>query len=70
LGVVVYLIVRGDRLTGHEVGDELEQDMAPPRQGRRGAASSGDHLSALEDLKDRGTLSDEAFQRAKAKARA
>jgi len=67
LGVLAYLLVRGHTLHEHQ-----EQDQARFRAFRQqapGAAAAGtaDDLGKLADLRDRGVLSDEEFERAKAK---
>jgi Short C-terminal domain/Phospholipase_D-nuclease N-terminal len=68
LGVLVYLIVRGHTMHEHQAQDaQARHEMF--RQFARSAAPSGpaDDLSKLADLKDRGVLTDEEFERAKAK---
>jgi len=67
LGVLAYLIVRGHTLHEHQ-----EQDQARFRAFRQSApqAASGgtaDDLGKLAELRDRGVLSSEEFDRAKAK---
>ena len=67
LGVLAYLVVRG-----HTMHEHHEQDQAQFRAFRQQAAggSSGgmaDDLHKLADLRDRGVLSSEEFERAKAK---
>jgi len=67
LGVLAYLLVRGHTLHEHQ-----EQDQArfrafrqPPAGGTSGGMA--DDLHKLADLRDRGVLSSEEFERAKAK---
>lgn len=54
LGVLIYIIARGDKMKAHEVSRERMQGIA--------------FISELGDLKNRGILTDEEFQRAKRKA--
>ena len=68
IGVLVYLIARGHKMTEHSVKVAREQDAALRSYVRSAAASPADDLAKLEDLKNRGVLSDEEFERAKAKA--
>jgi Phospholipase_D-nuclease N-terminal/Short C-terminal domain len=83
LGVLLYVIVRGDKMSQHEVGNEGQlEDMRARgvltndeflraearRQKERGSSSRSDDVAALEDLRDHGVLTDEEFRRAKEKA--
>lgn len=49
LGVLIYVIARGDEMKAHQVSDQRVQEIAS--------------IAELEDLKDRGILTDEEFQR-------
>jgi phospholipase D-like protein/putative oligomerization/nucleic acid binding protein len=49
LGVLIYVIARNDKMKAHQVSDERQQEIAS--------------IAELEDLKDRGILTDEEFQR-------
>jgi Phospholipase_D-nuclease N-terminal/Short C-terminal domain len=49
LGVLIYVIARNDKLKAHQVSDERQQEVAV--------------MAELRDLKDRGILTDEEFQR-------
>jgi predicted membrane channel-forming protein YqfA (hemolysin III family) len=51
LGVLVYVIARGEKMRAHTVSDQRLQEIAS--------------IAELEDLKDRGILTDEEFQRVK-----
>ena len=51
LGVLIYVIARGDEMTAHATSDQRVQEIAG--------------IAELEDLKDRGILTDEEFQRVK-----
>ena len=53
-GVLIYVIARGDEMKAHQLSDQRQQEIAS--------------IAELEDLKDRGILTDEEFQRAKQKA--
>jgi 4-amino-4-deoxy-L-arabinose transferase-like glycosyltransferase len=55
LGVLIYIIARGDTMKAHRVSDERQQEIAL--------------IAELGDLKDRGILTDEEFQRAKKQRR-
>jgi hypothetical protein len=84
LGVMIYIIARGDKMNQHEVGGEHQlEDLrdrgvltddefgrAQERRARRTSQSRADDIAALEDLRDRGVLSDEEFKHAKEKAAA
>ena len=49
LGVLIYVIARNDKMKAHQVSDERQQEIAV--------------MAELRDLKDRGILTDEEFQR-------
>jgi hypothetical protein len=84
LGVIIYVIARGEKMREHEIGGErqLEQlrdrgilsddefQRASERRNRRTAASRADDIAALEGLRDHGVLTDEEFKRAREKAAA
>jgi hypothetical protein len=68
LGVLVYLIARGSKM--HERAEQ--QAMRQDKQFRSyvqqsGGTSSADQLAKLADLRDRGVISAEEFEREKAK---
>jgi hypothetical protein len=67
IGVVGYLIVRGHTMHEHQSEDRAQYDAF--RQFTRGSDSGGtaDDLHRLADLRDRGVLTEEEFERAKAK---
>ena len=67
IGVLGYLIARGHTLHEHQTQDREQYDAF--RQLMRGPLAGGtaDDLHKLADLRDRGVLSDEEFERAKAK---
>jgi hypothetical protein len=84
LGVMIYVIARGEKMSQHELGGERQlEDLrnrgiltddefqrASERRTRKTAASRADDIAALEELRDHGILTDEDFQRAKEKAAA
>jgi phospholipase D-like protein/putative oligomerization/nucleic acid binding protein len=49
LGVLAYVIARNDKMKAHQVSDERQQEIAS--------------IAQLADLKDRGILTDQEFQR-------
>ena len=67
IGVLGYLIVRGHTLHEHQAQDRAQYEAF--RQFTRGPNSGGTagDLHNLADLRDRGVLTDEEFERAKAK---
>jgi hypothetical protein len=71
LGVFVYLIARGHKMHEHAVEAAQAQDAAARAYIQEAAGTSGspaEELSRLADLKARGVISDEEFQKLKAKA--
>lgn len=67
IGVLAYLIVRGHTMHEHREQDQAQYDAF--RRFQQGLTSAGpaDNLSKLADLRDRGVLTSEEFERAKAK---
>lgn len=68
IGVLIYLIARGHKMQEHAVRHAEQQDAAFRSYVRSAAASPADDIARLEDLKNRGVLSEDEFQRAKEKA--
>jgi hypothetical protein len=71
LGVFVYLIARGHKMSEHAMQAAQAQDAARRAyiQNAAGAApSTADELTRLADLKAEGVISDAEFEQAKAKA--
>ncbi len=70
LGVFVYLIARGHKMSEHAMEAARARDEAA-RQYIRDAAGTGasaaDELARLADLKDKGVIDEAEFQRLKAK---
>ncbi|MFE7135571.1 SHOCT domain-containing protein [Streptomyces sp. NPDC057638] len=75
LGVLIYLIVRGRSMAEREAKFAKEREAefksyirdAAGSGGAAGGTSSTEELHRLAELKDRGALTEEEFQRAKAK---
>jgi uncharacterized membrane protein len=65
LGILVYLIVRGKGMA-QRAAQQRKHDMDALRT-ELGTGSPADELSKLADLKDRGAISDEEYQRLKSK---
>ena len=69
IGVLVYLIVRGDSMHTRAVQDARRQDQEFRSYVQETAASgnTADQLAKLADLRDRGVITPEEFEREKAK---
>jgi hypothetical protein len=69
LGMLVYLIARGQGMRERAVKEQadMRRHMDEYVRETAGSTSSVDELAKLSDLKDKGAISDEEFQRAKAK---
>jgi hypothetical protein len=71
IGVLVYLIVRGGSMHERAVQDARRQDQEFRQYVQQAASSSppstADQLTKLADLRDRGVISAEEFDREKAK---
>jgi hypothetical protein len=69
IGVLVYLIVRGGEMHERSVEQARRQDQAVRSyvQEAAGAPSSADQLAKLADLRDRGVITADEFEREKAK---
>jgi hypothetical protein len=67
LGVLGYLIVRGHKMHEHREEDRAQFEAFSRTMHNPGVVSPAQELSKLAELKDRGVLSDEEFERAKAK---
>ena len=71
LGVFVYLIARGRKMQEHAVQTAQARDAAFRGYVQDAAGTGGsaaDELARLADLRDKGVLTDDEFQHAKAKA--
>jgi hypothetical protein len=71
IGVLVYLIVRGSSMHERQAQDIQQQDAEARRYIQQAAAeapaSTADQLTKLADLRERGVISAEEFEREKAK---
>jgi hypothetical protein len=68
LGVLAYLIIRGHTMHEHQAQDAARfASFRPPPRGGGSGGGAADDLSTLADLKDRGVLTAEEFERAKGK---
>jgi ABC-type multidrug transport system fused ATPase/permease subunit len=69
IGVLVYLIARGGKMHEHQVRDARvqEQELRRYVQDAAGSQTSADQLAKLADLRDRGVITAEEFDREKAK---
>jgi hypothetical protein len=68
LGVLGYLIIRGHAMHEHQVEDQQRFSAFRQYQRPDPAHTHVDDLRTLADLRDRGLLTDDEFERAKAKA--
>ena len=70
IGVFVYLIARGHKMSEHAAEAAQAQDAAQRKyiqQAAGTAASPADELHRLADLKEKGVIDDDEFQKLKAK---
>ncbi len=69
IGVLVYLIARGSKMHEHAARQAQQQDreFRAYVQEAAGSQSSADQLAKLADLRDRGVITAEEFEREKAK---
>ncbi len=69
IGVLVYLIARGGKMHEHAVQAAQEQDQEARAYIRQAAGSPNpaDQLAKLADLRDRGVITPDEFEREKAK---
>jgi Short C-terminal domain/Phospholipase_D-nuclease N-terminal len=71
IGVLVYLIARGGKMHEHAAQQAQQQDAEARAYIQQAAASApastADQLAKLADLRDRGVISAEEFEREKAK---
>jgi ABC-type multidrug transport system fused ATPase/permease subunit len=69
IGVLVYLIVRGGKMHEHAVrnAQAQQQQFRQYVQEAAGPQSPADQLAKLADLRDRGVITAEEFEREKAK---
>lgn len=70
VGILVYLIVRGHKMSEHAVAAAKAQDEAAReyiRQASGSSSSPAQELTHLAELKDKGVIDDAEFQKMKAK---
>ena len=69
IGVLAYVIARGDKMHERAAREARQQDQEWRAYAREtaGSQSSADQLAKLADLRDRGVISAEEFEREKAK---
>jgi membrane protein implicated in regulation of membrane protease activity len=69
IGVLVYLIARGGKMQEHaaQQAQQDDQQLRAYVKEAAGPQSSADQLAKLADLRDRGVISAEEFEREKAK---
>ena len=69
IGVLVYLIARGGKMHERQVrqAQRQEEQLRSYVQDAAGSQSSADQLAKLADLRDRGVITAEEFDREKAK---
>jgi hypothetical protein len=67
LGVLGYLLVRGHTMHEHQAHDSRSLNVFRHSSETGTSPRLGDDLTKLADLRDRGILTDEEFERAKAK---
>ena len=69
IGVLVYLIARGNSMHERAVQQAQQQDQAARQyiQDVAGAPSTADQLTKLAELRDKGVITPEEFEREKAK---
>jgi hypothetical protein len=70
LGVLVYLLARGDKMAEHRMADMKAQDDAFKQYVQQAAGSSGgtaDQLAQLASLRDSGAITPAEFESGKAK---
>ena len=66
-GVLGYLIVRGHTLHEHQAQDRSQWEAFRQFRQHPSSGATADDLHKLAELRDRGVLTDEEFERAKAK---
>jgi uncharacterized protein (UPF0333 family) len=68
LGVLIYLIARGHKMQEHAISHAKAQDQAMREYIRTTASNPADDIAKLEDLRNRGVITNEEFERGKSKA--
>jgi len=68
VGVLAYLILRGHTMHEHEIQDRARFDVYKSFPSGGAPSTAVDDLTRLADLRERGVLTDEEFEQAKARA--
>ena len=68
IGILVYFIARGDKMRAHSIDAAKDQQQAFQHYVQQAAGTAGpaDQLAKLADLKEKGAISEEEFNRLKA----
>jgi type VI protein secretion system component VasK len=68
VGILVYFIVRGDKMRAHSIDAAKEQEQAFQTYVQQAAGTPGpaDQLAKLADLKEKGAITEEEYNRLKA----
>jgi type VI protein secretion system component VasK len=67
IGILTYLIVRGHKMTEHQVEDARRQDQAFKAYVQQAAGGTADEVAKLADLRDQGVITEAEFQSQKSK---
>lgn len=69
LGVLAYLIIRGDRMSKHEMGaaEARDEEVRAYMRDAVGTTGTADELTRLAELRQQGHLSEREYESAKAK---
>ena len=67
LSALIYLVVRGGGMRERALAAEAEARQQVDSYTREAASSPADELSKLADLREKGTITDEEFERMKAR---
>lgn len=68
IGVLIYLIVRGHTMHEHQLQDRARLEVFNSFPSGNAPSAAVDDLTRLAELRERGVLSDEEFERAKTRA--
>jgi hypothetical protein len=68
IGILVYFIARGDKMRAHSIDAAKEQQQAFQHYVQQAAGTNGpaDQLAKLADLKEKGAITEEEYNRLKA----
>ncbi len=67
IGILVYFIVRGDKMRAHQIQAQREEQAFRDFQGGFGGSSPASELSRLSELKRDGVISEAEFQELKSR---